>query len=128
MVRGYRVNHDTRGLLRYLARAAMHLKKLLKQKDSNKTRIASMISSFEFACNISKLHNLQALKMNKMIQWDNIDVLEAQVWRNLLYFHRLRMAQLRRKEEGMKRWEITFPAKETYDIMRLSFRGYFVYT
>ena len=76
----------------------MHLKKLLKEKDPLNTRIGSMISSFEFVANVSKLYNLRALNMNKMIRWDNIYTLEAQVQRNLECFARLREVQLRRKD------------------------------
>ena len=59
--------------------------------------------------------------MKELICWDNIVQLEAQVRQNLNNFTKLREAQLKRKEQGYEQWKITAPAKETYNILRLSF-------
>ena len=47
--------------------------------------------------------------------------------KNLEYFSALRKDQLDRKVAECKGWEKTFIAKDTYDILRLSFRGFFAY-
>ena len=65
--------------------------------------------------------------MDEMISWDAINVYKAQVMRNIEYFVALRGAQLARREAGDENWEKTFMAKDTYDIMRISFRGFFAY-
>ena len=56
-----------------------------------------------------------------MISWKNIDELKAQVKKSLKYFAALQKAQLDRKAENLDGWEKTMIAKETYDILRLSF-------
>ena len=86
-----------------------------------------MIASFELGAHISELYNQLLLNMKQMISWKNIDELEAQVKKSLEYFDALRKAQLDRKATNLEGWEKTMIAKETYDILRLSFRGFFGY-
>lgn len=123
----FRVDQNSSGTLGYLSAAAEHLKALWKAKDPTNTKLGSKISSFEFGCHLSELYNLRAMKLDEMVRHDNIDRLEAQTKKNLEYFGRLRKAQLERKLAGVSDWEVTFIPLDTYNIMRISFRGYFVY-
>ena len=103
------------------------MKKILKEKDPTNTNLASQVSLLKLAVNLSELYNLRALKMDKLITWRNIDKLETQARRNIGYFRRLRKAQLARKEAGYVDWATSFIHKDTYNIMRISFYGYFAY-
>ena len=62
---------------------AKKLRELLNEKDPHNSRIASMISSFELAANISELYNQLTLNMTQLITWQNIDKLEVQVKKTL---------------------------------------------
>ena len=79
----YRVSDHPTGFLGYFLTLAKKLRELLKEKDPGNSRIASMISSFELAANISELYNQLTLNMKQLITWQNIDKLEVQVKKNL---------------------------------------------
>ena len=104
---------------------AKKLKPLLKENDAKKVIITSQLSSFESGANISELYNQLLLNMKQLIVWQNIDKLEAQVKNKLECFAALRKAQLDWKAAECKGWEKTFIAKDTYDILRLSFCTFF---
>ena len=123
----YRVKDHPTCFLGYFSTVAKKLKELLKVKDPRNGRIASQISSFELGANIGELYNQLMLNMKRLITWQNIDMLEGQVKKNLEYFAALRKAQLDRKAAECEGWEKTFVAKDTYDIMRLLFHVFFAY-
>ena len=85
------------------------------------------MSSFEFAAHVSKLYNQCVLNMNQLITWKNIDKLEVQVKKNLEYLASLWRAELAYKARCLEDWEKTLFAKDTYDILRISFCGFFGY-
>ena len=123
----YQIQQHPTGRLGFISATATHLKLVLKQKDPNNSNLASQISSFQFCANVSEIYNLRLLKMDKMIRWNNIEKYEAQMIKNLEYFQRLRDTQLARRDAGFEDWENTVIAKETWDIMRISARGFFSY-
>ena len=119
-------DHPTR-FRGYFTTVVKKMKQILKENYPNSKILASMIASFELGAHISELYNQLLLNMKQMISWKNIDELEAQVKKSLEYFSALRKAQLDRKATNLEGWEKTMIAKETYDILRLSFRGFFGY-
>ncbi|KAL9184884.1 hypothetical protein ACHAXT_002661 [Thalassiosira profunda] len=120
----YRVEDHPTGQLGYFSALARHFMGMQKRKDPSNLNLASQIASFEFLANLSEIYNQLFLNMKQLIRWNNIELLEAQLIRNLQYFDGLRQAALRRGKDG----ENTFIAKETWDIMRVSARGFMAYT
>ena len=123
----YPIEDHSTGTLGYLSASARHMKLILKVKDSNNTNFASQISSFKLGANISELYKQCALKMDQLVSWKNINCLEAQNMKNLKYFAAWCGAQLACKAANEEIWDTSFIAKDMYDILIISFCGYFAY-
>ena len=113
--------------LGYFTTAADHLWKIVISRGLQNSAIAATVSSFELAANISELYNLCLLKMDELISHANYSAKERQVKKNLEYFAKWRQVSLDLKAQKYDKWETAFIAMDTYNIMRLSFRGFFGY-
>eukprot|EP00986_Skeletonema_menzelii_P020755 scaffold32210_cov114-Skeletonema_menzelii.AAC.1 len=125
------------GRVGYWPAVALHLKAKLGEKKSigNKSCdeanvLASAISSFEWIANMHEIFTNRLMNMEMKINGGNIDSFEAEIIKNLNYFHDLWTAQQKRKEllqKGDKSWQKDFLASETWRNLRMTCRGFFGY-